>query len=56
MKQVTGVDTSNLEAKSDLASFKDELDETDIDKPKAVPADLSKLSNVIDNDLLQNCL
>ena len=53
MKKETGVDTSNLAAKSDLASLKVEIDEIDIRKLKNVPADLSKLSNVVNNDVVK---
>lgn len=39
LKGATGVDTTNLAAKLDLVSLKTEVDETDIDKVKTVPAD-----------------
>ena len=45
LKGATGVDTSNLAAKSYLASLKHEVDRINIDKLKNIPADLSKLSN-----------
>ena len=51
MKKETGVDTSNLAAKSDLASLKAAVDKLDINKLKTVPSDLSRLNNVVDNDL-----
>ena len=44
LKNATGVDTSKLAAKSDLASLKTEVDKIDVDKLKTVPIDLSKLS------------
>ena len=53
LKGATGVDTSNLAAKSDLARLKAEVDKTDVDKLKTVPTDLSKLSNVVDNVVKQ---
>ena len=53
LKRVTAVDTSNLAAKSDLASLKVEIDEIDTRKLKNVPADLSKLSNVVNNDVVK---
>ena len=53
LKGTTNVDTSDLLAKSDLTSLKPEADEIDIDKLKAVPADLSKLSNVVENDVVK---
>ena len=49
LKRVSGVDTSNLAAKSDLVSLKADIDKTDVEKLKTVPADLSNLSNVLDN-------
>ena len=45
MKKAIGADTSNLAAKSDLASLKHEVDRIGTDKLKTVPVDLSKLSN-----------
>ena len=49
----TGVDTSNLAAKSDLASLKAEIDKIDADKSKTVPIDLSKLGNVVNNEVVK---
>ena len=40
-------------AKPDSASLKARVNEIDIDKIKTIPADLSKLSNVIDNDVVK---
>ena len=54
-KGATGVDTSNLAAKSDLANLKAKVDKIDIDKLETVPADLSKLSNAVD-DVVKNCV
>ena len=51
LKNATGVDTSKLAAKSDLASLKSEVDKIDVDKLKTVPVDLSKLSNVVKNEV-----
>ena len=53
LKNATGVDTSNLAAKSDLASLKAKIDKTDINKLKTVPIDLSKLSNVVNNNVVK---
>ena len=39
-------------AKSNLTSFKVEVDEIDIDKIKTFPADLSNLSIAVDNDVV----
>ena len=57
LRNTTGIDTSKLAAKSDLASLKAKVDKTDVDKLKPVPADLSKLSNVVNNDAVKkNCV
>ena len=37
--------------KSDLASLKDKIDKLDIDKLTPVPVDLSKLTDVVKNDV-----
>ena len=42
-KNATGVDTSKLAAKSDLASLKAKVDKIVVDKLKIVPNDLSNL-------------
>ena len=55
LKGATGVDTSNLAEKSNLARLKDEMDKIDVDKLKTLPTDLSKLRNVVDNDVIENC-
>ena len=44
----TGVYTTNVAVKSDLASLKTEENKIDADKLKTFLADLSKLSNVVD--------
>ena len=57
LKGAAGVDTSNLAAKSDLARLKAEVDKIDIGKLKTAHADLSKLSNVVNNDVvIKNCV
>ena len=48
-KEATSLNTSNLAAKSDLASLKAEVDKIHVIKLKAVSVDLSKLSNVVNN-------
>ena len=53
LKNATGIDTSKLAAKSDLATLKDEVDKIVIDKLKTVPIDLSKLSNVVKNKIVK---
>ena len=39
LKDATGVNTSNLAAKSDLASLKENIDKIVIDKLKTIPVD-----------------
>ena len=46
-------DTSKLSAKSDLASLRAEVDKLDTDKLIPVPVDLSKLSDVVKNDVVK---
>ena len=48
-KGATGLDTSNLAAKSDLARLKAEADKIGLNKLDTVPVDLIKLSNLINN-------
>ena len=43
---------SNTVAKSALGVLKAEIDQIDVDKLKTVPANLSKLSKVVDYDVL----
>ena len=56
LKDATGTVTSNFALKSNLASLKIEVDKTDVDKLKIVPVDLSKLSNVVNNDVVQKAV
>ena len=53
LKNVTHIDTSNLELKTNLASLKTEVDKLDIDNLAPVPLDLSKLSEVLKNDFVK---
>ena len=52
LKNTTRIDMSNLTLKSNLPKLKAEVDEIDIDKLKTVPVDLSKLSNVVNHDVV----
>ena len=57
LKGATGNDSSRLAAKSDLTSLKTQVDKIYADELKALPADLSKLSTVGDNDVVKKlCL
>ena len=51
IKNITYIDTSNFALKTNLANLKTEVDKLDIDKLVPVPTDLSKLSNVVKNDV-----
>ena len=53
LKKATVIDTSNLLAKSDLASLKAEVDKIDVDNLKTVSVELSELSNVVNNDIIK---
>ena len=53
LKGATGADTSNLASKFGLASLKVEVDKIDVDKLKTVPVDLNKLSNVVNNEIVE---
>ena len=53
LKNATGINTSKLPAKSDLASLKAEADKLDIDKLVPVPIELGKLSDVVKNDVVK---
>ena len=47
------VDTSSFALKTNLSSLKTKVDKLDIDKLVSVPTDLSKLSNVVKNDVVK---
>ena len=53
IKNITHVDTSSFALKTNLANLKTEVDKLDIDKFATVPEDLSKLSNVVKNDVIK---
>ena len=53
IKNSSYVDTSSCALKSNLASLKTEVDKLDIDKLVPVPVDLSKLSDVVKNDVVK---
>ena len=52
-KNVTHVDASRFELKTNLASLKREVDKLDIDKLVPVPIDLSKLSDVVKYNIVK---
>ena len=53
LKNVTLVDTSSFALKTNLASLKTEADKLDIDKLVSVPVDLSKINDVVKNDVVK---
>ena len=56
LKKTTYINTSKLAAKSNLVSLKAEVDKLDIDKLVPAPGDLSKLSNVVKNNVVKNAV
>ena len=45
--------SSSFARKTNLAALKTEVDKIDADKLKTVPADLAKLTNAVENDLVK---
>ena len=56
IKNISQVDTSGFAIKSNLAGLKTEIDKLDIDKLVLFPFDLSKLSNVVKNDVVKKTM
>ena len=54
IKNISHVDTSRFALKTNLANLKTEVDKLGIDKSVPVPVDLSKLSDVVKNDVIKN--
>ena len=52
LENVTQVDTPSFALKTNLANLKAEVDKLDIDILAPVPVDLSKLSDVVKNDVV----
>ena len=50
IKNISLVDTSRF---ANLANLKSKVDKLDIDKLASVPTDVSKLSNVVKNDIVK---
>ena len=53
IKNISHIDTSSFALKTNLATLKTEVDKLDIDKLVPVPVDLSKLSDVVKNDVVK---
>ena len=56
LKEATGIGTSNFALKPNLVSLKSEIDKIDAEKLKTVPVDLSKSSNVVNNDVVKKAV
>ena len=53
LNKVSIFDTSEFAKKNDLACLKSAIDGLDIDKLKAISVDLSKVSNVVNNEVFK---
>ena len=53
IKNISHVDTSSFALKIHLANLKTEVDKLDINKLASVPVDLSKVSDVVKNDVIK---
>ena len=54
LKNVKHVDTSGFALRTNLAGLKTEVDKLDVDKLVPVPVNLSKLSDVVKDDVVKN--
>ena len=53
VKIITHLDVSSFESKTNLAALKAGVDKIDADKLKTTPADLAKLTNAIEHDVVK---
>ena len=53
IRNISHIDTSSYALKANLASLKTEVDKLDIDKLASLPVDLSKLSDIVKNDVVK---
>ena len=53
IKNISHVDTSSFALKTNLANLKTEVDQLDVDILVPIPVDLSKLSDVVKNDVFK---
>ena len=53
VKNITHADVSSFASKTNLAALKTEVDKIDADKSKTTPADLAKLTNSIEHDVVK---
>ena len=56
LKNMTHVDTSSFALKTNLACLKTEVDKLDNDKLVPVPVDLSRLGDVVKNDVVKKAV
>ena len=56
IKNIAHIDTSSFALRTNLSSLKTEVDKLDIDKLVSVPVNLSKLSDVVKNDVVKKKL
>ena len=56
IKNIAHIDTSSFALKSNLASLKTEVHKLDIVKLAPIPVDLSKLSDVVKNDVVKKAV
>ena len=56
IKNITHVDTSSFALKTNFSNLKTEVDKLDINKLVPFPTDLSKLSNVVKNDVVKKTI
>ena len=53
LKNITHVDVTSFASKTNLAALKTEIDKIDADKLKTTPADLAKLTNAVEHDVVK---
>ena len=53
LKNITHVDVSSFASKTNLAALKTEVDKIDADRLKTTPADLAKLTNAVEHDVVK---
>ena len=53
LKNITHVDVNSYASKTNLAALKPEVDKIDADKLKTTPADLAKLTNVVEHGVVK---
>ena len=56
LKNVTHIDTSIFALKTNLVDLKTEVEKLDIDKLAPIPVDLSKLSDLVKNDVIKKAV